>query len=80
MGIILEDKDTNQIVFYLKGADIVMKERVHFCDRIFLSDECDNLAREGLRTLVFAKKNLSPEQYKSWKKKYIKASKHNINI
>lgn len=52
MGIILRHEATNRIVFYLKGADSIMKSRVPEVKRGFLLDECENLAREGLRTLV----------------------------
>ena len=32
----------------------------------WLEEECGNMAREGLRTLVVAKKNLSKEQYEDF--------------
>jgi len=54
MGIIIREKHTNEIVFYLKGADTVMQSIVQYND--WLSEECSNMAREGLRTLVVAKK------------------------
>ena len=61
MGIILKDDKTNEIVFFMKGADVVMASIVQFND--WLEEEVDNMAREGLRTLVIAKKTLSPDQY-----------------
>jgi len=36
-------------------------------------DEAENLAREGLRTLVMAQKLLTEEEYQSWKVKYDQA-------
>lgn len=39
----------------------------------FLKDECDSLAREGLRTLVITQKYLCPEYYQKWHAKYQKA-------
>lgn len=48
-------------MFYLKGADVVMASIVQYND--WLEEECGNMAREGLRTLVVAKKNLTEEQY-----------------
>jgi Cation transport ATPase len=48
-------------VFYLKGADVVMSGIVQYND--WLEEECGNMAREGLRTLVVAKKILTEEQY-----------------
>ena len=32
MGIILKDKQTNEIIFYLKGADTVMQSIVQYND------------------------------------------------
>jgi len=61
MGIIIRNKQTNEIIFYLKGADTVMQSIVQYND--WLNEECSNMAREGLRTLVVAKKVLNSEQY-----------------
>jgi phospholipid-translocating ATPase len=61
MGIIIKNKQTNEIIFYLKGADTVMQSIVQYND--WLNEECSNMAREGLRTLVVAKKVLNSEQY-----------------
>jgi phospholipid-translocating ATPase len=60
MGIIVKDQATGERVFYLKGADTVMNHLVQKND--WLEEECDNTAREGLRTLVFARKRLSQDQ------------------
>lgn len=61
MGIIVKDIATGDITFYLKGADVVMSSIVQYTD--WLEEECGNMAREGLRTLVVARKNLTEEQY-----------------
>lgn len=71
MGIILRDKQTNDIVFYLKGADTVMQSIVQYND--WLNEECSNMAREGLRTLVVAKKVLTQEQYADFEQRLTKA-------
>ena len=39
----------------------------------WLEEECDNMAREGLRTLVVAKKTLSQEQYEDFERRYNEA-------
>ena len=57
MGIIVKDEMSNEIVFYMKGADVVMSSIVQYND--WLEEEVDNMAREGLRTLVVAKKSLT---------------------
>lgn len=38
----------------MKGADIVMANKVRQLYKPIVCDECDNLAREGLRTLVIS--------------------------
>eukprot|EP00866_Antonospora_locustae_P001524 jgi/Antlo1/1524/1815 len=62
MGIIVEN-DSN-IFFFLKGADVVMRNIVKSND--WLDEEVENMAREGLRTLVVAKKVISRDEYISF--------------
>ena len=71
MGIIVKDEKTNEIVFYMKGADVVMSSIVQYND--WLDEEVDNMAREGLRTLVVAKKYMSYEQYVDFEQRYSNA-------
>lgn len=52
MGILLRHLPTKNIYFYLKGADVIMKSKVAEYQKGFILDECEMLAREGLRTLV----------------------------
>ena len=52
----------------MKGADVVMCSIVQYND--WLEEEVDNMAREGLRTLVVAKKSLTPEQYADFEQRY----------
>ncbi|XP_066990964.2 probable phospholipid-transporting ATPase IIB isoform X4 [Anabrus simplex] len=68
MGIIVKENQTGEIVFYLKGADVVMSGIVQYND--WLEEECGNMAREGLRTLVVAKKSLTEEQYLDFESRY----------
>ncbi|XP_014217448.1 probable phospholipid-transporting ATPase IIA [Copidosoma floridanum] len=68
MGVIVKEESTNEITFYLKGADVVMSGIVQYND--WLEEECGNMAREGFRTLVVAKKNLTEEQYLDFEAKY----------
>ncbi|XP_055382006.1 probable phospholipid-transporting ATPase IIA isoform X2 [Condylostylus longicornis] len=68
MGIIVRDVKSNEITFYLKGADVVMSTIVQYND--WLSEESGNMAREGLRTLVVAKKVLTEEQYSDFETRY----------
>ncbi|KAF9969018.1 putative aminophospholipid-translocase [Actinomortierella ambigua] len=68
MGIIVRDRSTSEIMFYEKGADVVMAKIVQYND--WLEEECGNMAREGLRTLVVARKKLSEELYQEFVEKY----------
>ncbi|XP_074042262.1 ATPase, class II, type 9B isoform X2 [Leptinotarsa decemlineata] len=68
MGIIVKDLHTGEIFFYLKGADVVMCAIVQYTD--WLEEEVGNMARDGLRTLVVAKKNLTEEQYFDFEARY----------
>jgi len=69
MGIIIQ-KD-GQYVFFEKGADTVMKNIIREND--WIEEEADNMAREGLRTLVIAKKVISNAEFKKFSKAYEKA-------
>ncbi|KNZ60393.1 phospholipid-translocating ATPase [Puccinia sorghi] len=71
MGIIIREKATGDITFYQKGADAVMAKIVQSND--WLEEECDNMSREGLRTLVMAKKKLSTEAYNRFTRRYLSA-------
>lgn len=80
MGIIVRFiRDTSrshdedgEIVFFQKGADTVMTSIVAAND--WLDEETDNMAREGLRTLVVGRKNLSAQQYSAFSSAFAEAS------
>ncbi|XP_055249682.1 probable phospholipid-transporting ATPase IIA isoform X2 [Moschus berezovskii] len=71
MGVIVRDESTGEITFYMKGADVVMAGVVQYND--WLEEECGNMAREGLRVLVVAKKSLAEEQYQDFEARYVQA-------
>ena len=52
MGIVMRHNATGRLIFYLKGAETVMKNKVRPNQRVVIDESCDNLANEGLRTLV----------------------------
>ena len=64
--------EEREIVFFQKGADTVMSGIVAAND--WLDEETANMAREGLRTLVIARKNLSRAQYMSFSTAYSEAA------
>ncbi|KAJ7413556.1 putative phospholipid-transporting ATPase IIB [Willisornis vidua] len=80
MGIIVRDESLGEITFYMKGADVAMSTIVQYND--WLEEECGNMAREGLRTLVVAKKSLTEEQYQDFESRYnqAKLSIHDRNL
>lgn len=67
MGIIVRDAE-GEVVFYQKGADTVMSSIVAYND--WLDEECGNMAREGLRTLVVAKKRLTADMFAEFSRKF----------
>lgn len=69
MGIILQKDD--EYIFFEKGADTVMKSIIKEND--WVEEETDNMAREGLRTLVIAKKTISRSEFEVFAKAYDKA-------
>ncbi|OWB70572.1 hypothetical protein B5S31_g250 [[Candida] boidinii] len=72
MGIIILDVANDTLWFLEKGADTVMMPIVQQND--WLEEETGNMAREGLRTLVIARKKLSKNLYDEFKLKYDQAS------
>ncbi len=71
MGIVIRDAGTGEISFVQKGADVVMTKIVQKND--WLEEECGNMAREGLRTLVIGRKKLSQDAYATFDKQYKEA-------
>lgn len=69
----MKHNNSGRIIFYLKGAETVMKNKVRPNQRVVIDESCDNLANEGLRTLVISQKLLQEEQFNEWQKKYEKA-------
>jgi phospholipid-translocating ATPase len=72
MGIIVRDNQSGEIMFLQKGADVVMAGIVQRND--WLEEECANMAREGLRTLVVARRKLSLDAYNTFRWNYDQAS------
>ncbi|VDO82784.1 unnamed protein product [Heligmosomoides polygyrus] len=68
MGIIVKDETTDEISLLMKGADTVMSGMVQYND--WLEEECSNMAREGLRTLVVAKRVLSSAELEAFDRAY----------
>ncbi|XP_048032889.1 phospholipid-transporting ATPase VB isoform X2 [Megalobrama amblycephala] len=79
MSIIVRHPHTNEIIMYTKGADSAIMERLGnvFSDMsqvdsvakqiaVRTQKDLDMYARDGLRTLCFAKKVISENEFKAW--------------
>jgi phospholipid-translocating ATPase len=79
MGIIMRHRQSQKLMFYVKGADVAMIPKVKPGQRDACQEYCENLAMEGLRTLVITHKLISESQYAQFEKnlKQAKASMQN---
>ncbi|KNE67897.1 phospholipid-translocating P-type ATPase, flippase [Allomyces macrogynus ATCC 38327] len=71
MGIVVQDTtqgSSGEALFYEKGADTVMARLVAHND--WIDEECGNMAREGLRTLVVARKRLTADTLARFLREY----------
>ena len=73
MGIVLNNKDTNQKIFYLKGAENVIQKIVKEDYVSYIKENTESLACSGLRTLVICQKLLEENFYDKWIKIYKEA-------
>lgn len=71
MGIVVRDRRSGELAFYQKGADVVMAKICQTND--WLEEECGNMAREGLRTLVVGRKRLTEESWTEFQQQYREA-------
>lgn len=56
MGIVVRHENSGLLIFYLKGAEVVIEERVRPTHRGIIKEACENLGNDGLRTLVITQK------------------------
>ncbi|XP_043358626.1 phospholipid-transporting ATPase IK isoform X2 [Dermochelys coriacea] len=75
MSILVRDPE-GKIRLYVKGADVVILERLHEDGptRAFTQLALDSFAEETLRTLCLASKEVKEEDYIEWSKKHHEAS------
>lgn len=77
MGIVLRDKLSGEVYFFEKGADMIMSKIVQNND--WLDEECGNMARDGLRTLVIGRKLLSRDQLETFERRHHEAKISTLN-
>ncbi|CDR98026.1 phospholipid-translocating P-type ATPase, putative [Babesia bigemina] len=79
----LEDKDLNKfrIVLFCKGGDNVIMGKLKCKSEVdnVTASYCDQFSRDGLRTLVFAKRELTTAEFMEWNEKYIEAQADILN-
>ncbi|GIX66375.1 aminophospholipid-transporting P-type ATPase [Babesia caballi] len=63
MGIIVEDEEANAKFFFCKGAESALVKLLQPRGSVWLNEECDNMARLGLRTLVFGYRQISDAEF-----------------
>ena len=69
MSLIVRDPETHEITLLTKGADSIMLPLLKEGDPS-VQDHLDGFAREGLRTLVMAKRTLNNDEYNCWSRKW----------
>ena len=73
MSVLLKQKETGKIIYYVKGAEVVMESLMKPSQRPLLLEFCEQLAMEGLRTLVFAQKVLTEDELNTFMEAYKQA-------
>lgn len=57
-------------MFYLKGAEVIMEQKVRPDQRVSLTTACEELAQDGLRTLVISQRQVSEADYNDFAIRY----------
>ncbi|KAK2195223.1 bifunctional P-type ATPase/HAD superfamily/P-type ATPase [Babesia duncani] len=70
MGIIIEDEEAGMKFFFCKGAESALVNLLQPRGSFWLNEECDNMARTGLRTLVFGYRVISDQEYTAFETRY----------
>ena len=73
MGIIVQHRQSGKIIFYVKGADVIMAPKVKPGQRALCQEFCENLSRDGLRTLVITQKPIPEAEYNDFASRLQKA-------
>lgn len=70
MSVLVKQRETGKIIYYVKGAEVVMEGLMKSTQRALLLEFCEQLAMEGLRTLVFAQKVLTEQELQEFMVQY----------
>ncbi|GBG70477.1 hypothetical protein CBR_g6606 [Chara braunii] len=75
MSIVVKEPNTGQIKLYIKGADEMIFSRLRADqDLRSIADCLEQYAQSGLRTLCFARRDITEEEYEVWDKRFREAS------
>jgi phospholipid-translocating ATPase len=70
MGIICQRQGESQLIYFLKGADSIMKSKIKAKQQEEMMAHVEELSSEGLRTLVLATSQIDTEYFAKWKVEY----------
>eukprot|EP00826_Nyctotherus_ovalis_P065570 TRINITY_DN9640_c0_g1_i5.p1 TRINITY_DN9640_c0_g1~~TRINITY_DN9640_c0_g1_i5.p1 ORF type:complete len:407 (+),score=80.14 TRINITY_DN9640_c0_g1_i5:740-1960(+) len=73
MGILMRHINSGNIVFYLKGAEVKIQKKALPEYAPIIKESAEELAMDGLRTLVVSQKMLTEEDYQNWEQRYKEA-------
>jgi len=73
MGILMRHLNTGIIIFYLKGAEVKIQKKALPEYAPIIKESAEELAMDGLRTLVIGQKVLNEEYYQNWEQRYKEA-------
>lgn len=73
MSVLVRHVESGKIIYYVKGAEIVMESMMKQQQKGILLELCEQLAREGLRTLVFGQKELTKTEFDRFNTQYQRA-------
>ena len=80
MGIILHHRKTDRVIFYLKGADEVIKDKIGSnISQTKMLEDCETYAMDGLRTLAITQRILTQEEYERFRSEYQRAASEMVN-
>eukprot|EP00826_Nyctotherus_ovalis_P009792 TRINITY_DN12590_c0_g1_i8.p1 TRINITY_DN12590_c0_g1~~TRINITY_DN12590_c0_g1_i8.p1 ORF type:complete len:410 (+),score=114.36 TRINITY_DN12590_c0_g1_i8:191-1420(+) len=70
MGIIVQQKKDGRIIYFLKGAEQALEPSLTGAEANDMKEGAEDLSLEGLRTLSFAEKQLTQEEFEQWDADY----------
>lgn len=78
MSVLVRHPHSGEIILYSKGADTTMLSSLSTSDEnaVIITDirqYLQSYARQGLRTLVMARRSLTAQEYETWRQKHTEA-------